>query len=64
MQQGSGLGVNSEVIAVIWAADRAENIVEIADAGPPAESLDRLFMSFKNVTELDPIMSLTDWPAA
>ncbi len=64
MQQCRGLGMDRVVIPVVWPANGAQNAVQIADARQTAESFQRLLMRFKNVTELDPIVPLSDLPTA
>ncbi len=64
VQQGGGLFVNGTVIAMVGSADGAEDTVEIADAAQPAKSLQRLFVGFQNIAQIDPVVRLTDWPIA
>ncbi len=64
VQQGGGLFVNGTVIAMVGPADGAKDTVEIADAAQPAKSLQRLFVGFQNIAQIDPVVRLTDWPIA
>ncbi|GGX69478.1 hypothetical protein GCM10007385_43360 [Tateyamaria omphalii] len=56
--------MDGQVIAVIGTANRAKDAVEIADTRQSAKRLKRLLVRFENVTKLDTIVPLTDWPAA